>query len=74
MDAGGDVTTLLSAGNDISELGGIVGFAGALMEGIGEWGVGLFTLLETVFPPIPSEVILPASSPNAATSTASSWS
>jgi membrane protein DedA with SNARE-associated domain len=59
MEAGGDVTTLLSAGNDISELGGIVGFAGALMEGIGEWGVGLFTLLETVFPPIPSEVILP---------------
>ncbi len=30
-----------------------------LMAAIGEWGVGLFTLLETVFPPIPSEVILP---------------
>jgi membrane protein DedA with SNARE-associated domain len=29
------------------------------MATIGEWGVGLFTLLETVFPPIPSEVILP---------------
>jgi membrane protein DedA with SNARE-associated domain len=36
-----------------------VGFAAGLMDGIGEWGVGLFTLLETVFPPIPSEVILP---------------
>jgi membrane protein DedA with SNARE-associated domain len=59
MVVGGHVITTLSAGNDISELGGIVGFAGTLMEGIGEWGVGLFTLLETVFPPIPSEVILP---------------
>jgi membrane protein DedA with SNARE-associated domain len=46
-------------GNDAGDLGGIVGFAGGLMDGIGEWGVGLFTLLETIFPPIPSEVILP---------------
>ena len=45
--------------NDPSELGGIVGFAAGLMQTLGEWGVGLFTLLETVFPPIPSEVILP---------------
>jgi membrane protein DedA with SNARE-associated domain len=47
-----------TAGNS-SELGGLAGFALTLMQGIGEWGVGLFTLLETVFPPIPSEVILP---------------
>lgn len=26
---------------------------------MGEWGVGAFTLAETVVPPIPSEVILP---------------
>ena len=44
---------------DPSDLGGIIGFAAGLMDSIGEWGVGLFTLLETVFPPIPSEVILP---------------
>jgi len=44
---------------DPSDLGGIVGFAATLMSVIGEWGVGLFALLETVFPPIPSEVILP---------------
>lgn len=44
---------------DPSDLGGIVGFGATLMQAIGEWGVGLFTLLETVFPPIPSEVILP---------------
>jgi len=42
-----------------AEIGGLVGFALELMQGIGEWGVGLFTLLETVFPPIPSEVVLP---------------
>jgi membrane protein DedA with SNARE-associated domain len=40
-------------------LGGLVGWAATLMAVIGEWGVGLFTLLETIFPPIPSEVILP---------------
>lgn len=45
--------------NDPSELGGLVGFGMTLMTAIGEWGVALFTLLETVFPPIPSEVVLP---------------
>lgn len=40
-------------------LTGITGWAANLMDGLGAWGVGLFTLLETVFPPIPSEVILP---------------
>ncbi len=47
------------AATDPTDLGGIVGFGATLMEAIGAWGVGLFTLLETVFPPIPSEVILP---------------
>lgn len=42
-----------------TDIGGLVGFALTLMDGIGEWGVGLFTLLETVFPPIPSEIVLP---------------
>ncbi|QDY91866.1 DedA family protein [Arthrobacter sp. UKPF54-2] len=41
------------------ELTGIVGFAAQAIGAFGEWGVGLFTLAETVFPPIPSEVILP---------------
>ncbi|MEG9250040.1 DedA family protein [Arthrobacter sp. Soc17.1.1.1] len=45
--------------NPTEELEGIVGFAARSIEALGEWGVGLFTLLETVFPPIPSEVILP---------------
>lgn len=30
-----------------------------MIDALGEWGVGLMTFLETVFPPIPSEVILP---------------
>jgi membrane protein DedA with SNARE-associated domain len=50
---------VLTTTTDPGDLGGIVGFAASLIDGIGEWGVGLFTLIETVFPPIPSEVILP---------------
>jgi membrane protein DedA with SNARE-associated domain len=41
------------------DLTGIVGFAARSIDSLGEWGVGLFTFAETVFPPIPSEVILP---------------
>ncbi|WP_306906981.1 DedA family protein [Arthrobacter pascens] len=33
--------------------------AAQAIDALGEWGVGLFTLAETVVPPIPSEVILP---------------
>jgi len=47
------------SGDSIDQLTGIVGFAAQLMDSLGEWGIGLFTFLETVFPPIPSEVILP---------------
>lgn len=53
------VSAAADPGGSLADAGGIVGFAFALMQGIGEWGVGLFTFLETVFPPIPSEVILP---------------
>lgn len=38
---------------------GLVGIAARGIEALGAWGVGLFTLVETVFPPIPSEGILP---------------
>lgn len=40
-------------------LGGLVGLAARAIDTLGEWGVGAFTLAETVVPPIPSEVILP---------------
>ena len=41
------------------ELTGILGWAERVMISLGEWGVGFLVLLETVFPPIPSEVVLP---------------
>ena len=41
------------------ELTGVLGWAERVMVALGEWGVGLLSLLETVFPPIPSEVVLP---------------
>ena len=48
-----------SGTTDAPQLSGVVGFGAFLMNLIGEWGVGLFTFFETVFPPIPSELILP---------------
>ncbi|WGW11416.1 DedA family protein [Saxibacter everestensis] len=49
----------MSTSNPADDLTGIVGVAARAIDSLGEVGVGLFTLLETVFPPIPSEVILP---------------
>lgn len=47
------------AGGSTDNLTGLVGMAARAIEQMGEWGVGAFTLAETVVPPIPSEVILP---------------
>ena len=52
-------SVLLAAGSDDQQLSGILGFATRIIQALSEWGVGLLTLIETVFPPIPSEVILP---------------
>jgi membrane protein DedA with SNARE-associated domain len=41
------------------ELTGLLGWAERVMITLGEWGVGILVLLETVFPPLPSEVVLP---------------
>jgi membrane protein DedA with SNARE-associated domain len=41
------------------ELTGLLGWAERVMNALGEWGVGALVLLETVFPPLPSEVVLP---------------
>ena len=41
------------------ELSGILGWAESVIAALGVWGVGLLVALETVFPPIPSEVVLP---------------
>ncbi|MFF2346432.1 DedA family protein [Pseudarthrobacter sp. NPDC058119] len=52
-------TTVAGAAGPTEGLTGIVGFAARAIDTLGEWGVGAFTLAETVVPPIPSEVILP---------------
>jgi len=41
-----------------SELGGIAGWVVDVIESIGALGVGVLILLENVFPPLPSEVVL----------------
>lgn len=51
--------TAVAAASPADELGGLVGVAARAIDALGEWGVGVFTLAETVVPPIPSEVILP---------------
>src|SRR5690625_2453489 len=48
-----------SAGAQSAEYEGLIGWVLSLMERIGEVGVGLAVLIETFFPPIPSEVMLP---------------
>ncbi|MCD5353669.1 DedA family protein [Kineosporia mesophila] len=42
-----------------AELTGITGLGADVIGALGEVGVGAMTLLETVIPPVPSEVILP---------------
>jgi len=39
--------------------GGLTGWVIGVVDALGEVGVAALTLLETVFPPIPSEVVLP---------------
>jgi len=42
-----------------SDLGGVAGWAVDLMERLGAPGAGLAVALENLFPPLPSEIILP---------------
>lgn len=50
---------MFAAASPLDDLSGIVGIAARLIDQLGVIGVLLFTFAETVFPPIPSEVILP---------------
>lgn len=49
----------VSTSPNLDQLGGLVGVSARLMDAIGEPGVGVLILVETVFPPIPSEIVLP---------------
>ncbi|HEX6887864.1 MAG TPA: DedA family protein [Candidatus Nanopelagicales bacterium] len=51
---------LLTQTADSQESLGLVGFILDTIDALGEIGVGLLVLLESVIPPIPSEVVLPA--------------
>ena len=48
-----------ATGEGSTGLTGLSGWVADVMTALGAPGVGLMTLLETVFPPIPSEVVLP---------------
>lgn len=46
-------------GGATQEQSGLTGLIGDVMSALGEVGVGFLILLETVFPPVPSELVLP---------------
>lgn len=51
---------LLAAASDApTELSGLIGWIARVIEALGAPGVGLLTLAEVFFPPIPSELVLP---------------
>lgn len=57
-----------------TELSGVAGWMAALINALGPLGVGLVIVAETVFPPIPSEAVLPAAGYLAATGEVGFWS
>lgn len=59
MTSTASVLRASSSSDVVSDLDGLVGVAARVIDALGEWGVALLTFIETVFPPIPSEIILP---------------
>lgn len=53
------MTFAASAADSSVPAGGIAGWAADLMESLGAAGAGLAIALENLFPPLPSEIILP---------------
>ncbi|MEU5879046.1 DedA family protein [Spirillospora sp. NPDC047279] len=53
------IETLRTTATQAEPIGGIAGWATDLMEKLGAPGAGLAIALENLFPPLPSEVILP---------------
>jgi membrane protein DedA with SNARE-associated domain len=50
---------VLTAADAVGDLSGITGLFAGLIDRTGEVGVGLLTLVETIIPPVPSEIVLP---------------
>ncbi|MBK1784085.1 DedA family protein [Prauserella cavernicola] len=61
--------TALLAQDDPSELGGIAGWAVDLMDALGGPGAAIVVGLDNLFPPIPSELVLPLAGFSAAVGT-----
>jgi membrane protein DedA with SNARE-associated domain len=53
------VVGVLAASGQAQELTGLIGWIGDVIAALGAIGVGVLTLVEVFFPPIPSEVVLP---------------
>lgn len=51
--------TILAAPDQTADIGGLTGVVLGVVDALGAAGVGLLLFVETVFPPIPSEAILP---------------
>ena len=62
-----------AAPGDSTELSGIAGWVVDVMEAIGAPGAGLLVALENLFPPLPSEVILPLAGFAASQGSISLW-
>ena len=53
------LATAPAPGGDPGAMGGITGWVVSVMDAIGGFGAALLIALENIFPPLPSEVILP---------------
>lgn len=53
------LAAVADGGGDPDDLGGVAGWAVDVMEQLGSFGAGLLIALENLFPPLPSELILP---------------
>jgi len=51
----------VAADVDPDRIGGLAGWVAGVIDSLGETGVGLLVALETVLPPVPSEVVLAVS-------------
>lgn len=59
MNAALAALTAAAPGSGAPELTGLAGWVVSVVEALGPVGVGLLVALENLFPPIPSEVVLP---------------
>lgn len=59
MSLAASVSVLPRSASGGAELTGLVGWVVSVIEALGPVGVGLLVALENIFPPLPSEVVLP---------------